>query len=92
VKLENGIPLGEHASDSKSTDGLSHSVASGTKIEASVRSRDLAATTHLTSEQLAEDASFSVAGEEDPGAALDLVGPTTGGPEAWCTWPRERSA
>jgi hypothetical protein len=39
-----------------------------------------------------EDASSSVAGEEDPGAALDLVGPTTEGPEACCPWPRERSA
>jgi hypothetical protein len=39
-----------------------------------------------------EDANFSVAGEEDPDAALDLVDPTTEGPEANCPWPRERSA
>jgi len=39
-----------------------------------------------------EDVNSSVVREEDPGAALDLVGPTTEGPEAFCLWPRERSA
>jgi hypothetical protein len=34
-----------------------------------------------------EDSNFSVAGEEDPGAALDLNGPSTNGTEAWCPWP-----
>jgi len=39
-----------------------------------------------------EDANLSVAGEEDPGAALDLVDPTTQGPEACSPRHRERSA
>lgn len=45
-----------------------------------------------------DDADSSVAGEEDPGAALDVVdvvdvvdsGPVR--PGAWCPWPREPSA
>jgi hypothetical protein len=37
-----------------------------------------------------DDADLSVAGEEDPGAALDVIGPRTDEPGArWCPWPRE---
>jgi hypothetical protein len=40
-----------------------------------------------------DDSDLSVAGEEDPGAALGVIGPGTDGPEArWCPWPREASA
>lgn len=43
-------------------------------------------------ERRGEDDDSSVLGEEDPGAALDWVGPRTEGPEACCPWPRDRSA
>lgn len=39
-----------------------------------------------------QDANVSVAGEEDPGAALDLIGPGIHAPDACCLGPRERSA
>lgn len=39
-----------------------------------------------------DDFNSSVAGEEDPGAALDLIDPMSDAPDAWCPWPRERSA
>jgi hypothetical protein len=40
-----------------------------------------------------DGSSLSVAGEEDPGAALDVIGSSADGPEAqWCPWPREASA
>lgn len=39
-----------------------------------------------------EDSNLSVAGEKDPGAVLDLIGPGIHAPDAWCLWPRERSA
>jgi hypothetical protein len=38
------------------------------------------------------DSGWSVAGEEDPGAALDLVDREDDGTGASCPWPRERSA
>lgn len=41
--------------------------------------------------QVGED-NMSIVGEEDPGAALDLLRPATQGPEAYCPWPRESSA
>lgn len=46
----------------------------------------------MAGEGPAEDANSSVLGEEDPGAALDLAGPTTIAPEACRPWPGERSA
>lgn len=40
-----------------------------------------------------DGSNFSIAGEEDPGAALDVIGLGADGPEAqWCPWPREASA
>jgi hypothetical protein len=40
-----------------------------------------------------DDPNSSVAGEEDPGAALDMLGPATAWPvQGWCLWPKERSA
>jgi hypothetical protein len=40
-----------------------------------------------------DDSDLSVAGEEDPGAALDMIGAGSDGPEAqWCPWPRDASA
>lgn len=39
-----------------------------------------------------EDSNVSVTGEEDPGAALDLIDPRTDASDAWCPWPREPSA
>jgi len=41
-----------------------------------------------------DDSNSSVAGEEDPGAALDVLGPAAAAwpAEGWCPWPKERSA
>jgi hypothetical protein len=40
-----------------------------------------------------DDSDLSIAGEEDPGAALDMIGAGSDGPEAqWCPWPRDASA
>ena len=40
-----------------------------------------------------DDFNASVAGEEDPGASLDLIAPApTDAPAAWCPWPRERAS
>lgn len=41
--------------------------------------------------QVGQD-NMSILGEEDPGAALDLLRPAAEGPEAYCPWPRESSA
>jgi hypothetical protein len=40
-----------------------------------------------------DESNSSVAGEEDPGAALDVLDPAAAWPaEGWCPWPKERSA
>jgi hypothetical protein len=40
-----------------------------------------------------DDPNSSVAGEEDPGAALDVLGPAAAWPaEGWCPWPKKSSA
>ena len=36
-----------------------------------------------------DDGNESVAGEEDPGAAPDLLGSTADSPERWCRWPKD---
>lgn len=40
-----------------------------------------------------DDPNSSVAGEEDPGAALDVLEPAAAWPvEGWCAWPKESYA
>jgi hypothetical protein len=39
-----------------------------------------------------DESNASVAGEEDPGAALDLLDTGAASPAGWCPWPQQRSA
>lgn len=55
-------------------------------------SRGAASACEVSDTERREDSNVSVAGEEDPGAALDLIAPSTDAPGACCPWPSERSA
>ena len=65
---------------------------SATGNQAQLQAQDLrqAPPTHVVAVTSgSDDGNESVAGEEDPGAAPDLLGSTADWPERWCRWPKD---
>lgn len=79
--MTKGLPVTGVGIDSRP---MCHGTMSDSRVAASDR--------EVASADVGEDSNVSVAGEEDPGAAVELIDPITHAPDAWCPWPGERSA